>query len=82
MMTNSSQNEHEILAALKDDFGEKKVKERLRSLGTRYLLTHRSWERRCCQDPTDLAGVSFTWRLTMCRGRLSQSIKGRRLWLR
>ncbi len=33
-----------VLAALKDDFGEKKVKGRLRSMGMRYLLTHRSWE--------------------------------------
>lgn len=33
-----------VLSALKDEFGEKKVKDRLRSMGTRYLLTHRSWE--------------------------------------
>jgi [protein-PII] uridylyltransferase len=33
-----------VLAALKDDFGEKKIKDRLRSMGTRYLLTHRSFE--------------------------------------
>lgn len=33
-----------VLAALKEEFGEKKVRERLRSMGTRYLLTHRSWE--------------------------------------
>ena len=33
-----------VLAALKDDFGEKRVKDRLRSMSLRYLLTHRSWE--------------------------------------
>lgn len=33
-----------VLAALKDDFGEKQVKDRLRSMSLRYLLTHRSWE--------------------------------------
>ncbi len=33
-----------VLAALKDDFGEKRVKSRLRSMSLRYLLTHRSWE--------------------------------------
>lgn len=36
--------QRKVLAALKGDFGEKKVRERLRSMGTRYLLTHRSWE--------------------------------------
>lgn len=33
-----------VLEALKDDFGEKQVKDRLRSMSLRYLLTHRSWE--------------------------------------
>lgn len=33
-----------VLDALKDEFGEKRVKERLRSMSLRYLLTHRSWE--------------------------------------
>ncbi|MCK4508084.1 MAG: [protein-PII] uridylyltransferase [Desulfuromonadales bacterium] len=33
-----------VLAALQDDFGEKRVKSRLRSMSLRYLLTHRSWE--------------------------------------
>jgi [protein-PII] uridylyltransferase len=33
-----------VLTALKDDFGEKRVKDRLRSMSLRYLLTHRSWE--------------------------------------
>ena len=33
-----------VIAALKDDFGEKRVKDRLRSMSLRYLLTHRSWE--------------------------------------
>jgi [protein-PII] uridylyltransferase len=33
-----------VLTALKDDFGEKRVKNRLRSMSLRYLLTHRSWE--------------------------------------
>ncbi len=33
-----------VLDALKEEFGEKKVRGRLRSMGTRYLLTHRSWE--------------------------------------
>ncbi len=33
-----------VLSALKDDFGEKRVKDRLRSMSLRYLLTHRSWE--------------------------------------
>lgn len=33
-----------VLAALKDDFGEKLIKDRLRSMSLRYLLTHRSWE--------------------------------------
>jgi [protein-PII] uridylyltransferase len=33
-----------VLDALKDDFGERQVKDRLRSMSLRYLLTHRSWE--------------------------------------
>jgi [protein-PII] uridylyltransferase len=33
-----------VLAALKDDFEEKRVKSCLRSMSLRYLLTHRSWE--------------------------------------
>ncbi len=33
-----------VLAALKDNFGEKRVKDRLRSMSLRYLLTNRSWE--------------------------------------
>jgi len=33
-----------ILTALKGDFDEKLIKNRLRSMSTRYLLTHRSWE--------------------------------------
>lgn len=33
-----------VLEALKDDFDEKRVKDRLRSMTLRYLLTHRSWE--------------------------------------
>jgi [protein-PII] uridylyltransferase len=33
-----------VLEALKDDFGEKRVKDRLRTMSMRYLLTHRSWE--------------------------------------
>jgi len=33
-----------VLAALKDDFDEKRVKSSLRSMSLRYLLTHRSWE--------------------------------------
>jgi [protein-PII] uridylyltransferase len=33
-----------VLAALKNDFEEKQVKDRLRSMSLRYLLTHRSWE--------------------------------------
>ncbi|NOR49445.1 MAG: [protein-PII] uridylyltransferase [Desulfuromonadales bacterium] len=33
-----------VLAALKEDFGEKRVKDCLRSMSLRYLLTHRSWE--------------------------------------
>ena len=32
------------LAALKGDFDEKLIKSHLRSMSTRYLLTHRSWE--------------------------------------
>jgi len=32
------------LAALKGDFNEKLIKSHLRSMSTRYLLTHRSWE--------------------------------------
>lgn len=35
---------NKVLAALKNDFGEKQVKDRLRSMSLRYLLTHRSWE--------------------------------------
>jgi [protein-PII] uridylyltransferase len=33
-----------VLAALEEDFGEKRVKDCLRSMSLRYLLTHRSWE--------------------------------------
>ena len=33
-----------VLAALKGDFEEKLLKKHLRSMSTRYLLTHRSWE--------------------------------------
>jgi len=33
-----------VLEALKDEFGEKRVKERLRSMSVRYLSSHRSWE--------------------------------------
>ncbi|MEJ2525358.1 MAG: [protein-PII] uridylyltransferase [Desulfuromonadales bacterium] len=33
-----------VLEALKEEFGEKRVQRRLRTLSTRYLLTHRSWE--------------------------------------
>ncbi len=33
-----------VMAALKGDFDEKLIKNHLRSMSTRYLLTHRSWE--------------------------------------
>jgi [protein-PII] uridylyltransferase len=33
-----------VLAALKGDFEETRIKRRLRSLSVRYLLSHRSWE--------------------------------------
>ncbi len=33
-----------VVATLVDEFGERAVKEHLRQMGTRYLLSHRSWE--------------------------------------
>jgi [protein-PII] uridylyltransferase len=33
-----------VVAALAEEFGEKAVKEHMRQMGTRYLLSHRSWE--------------------------------------
>ncbi len=33
-----------VLEALKGDFDEKRIKDRLRTMSMRYLLTHRSWE--------------------------------------
>jgi [protein-PII] uridylyltransferase len=33
-----------VLDALKGDFDEKQIKDRLRTMSMRYLLTHRSWE--------------------------------------
>ncbi|MGW8313892.1 MAG: [protein-PII] uridylyltransferase, partial [Desulfuromonadales bacterium] len=33
-----------VLEALKDEFGEKRVRDRLRPMSLRYLLSHRSWE--------------------------------------